>query len=576
MLSLFKKIFKLTFKFDKIGVIKFNIILIFSSLIEGLSIALIFPILGLISKDQNSLKFFERIPFLNFDQSDIILIALITLFLVFFLKSFLLLFFSWWKSGFIFRINNGFSTQIFKNYIHENYEFFLKNKPSLLLRNSYNEIRIFIQAVDLFFKLLIEVFVLLVISLVLFYYYPLITIIIFLMFSFLGFIFLFLTKNSYKSWSQKKLNFSGKLIQILQQSFESIKYLKISNSQNKVLDDYNFNIRNFSKYTRYSLFFSDIPRNLFELFGVLALVITVFFLVKINNIETTALLPTLGLFGAASFRIIPGVNRITNLSQSIYTANASIMTVYNDLNNLKKIDEKNETKKIPFEKSIKFINVSYKYPNSNNFTLKNLSFEIKKNDCVCLVGESGIGKTTLIDLISGLISPSNGQILVDNKELKNELKIKDWQRNIGYIPQIVSLYNASIVENITFGKQSAKIDSKLLNDSISLSGLNEFVLSKKEGIEFQISERGSNLSGGQIQRFAIARSLYLNPEVLICDEFTSALDEKNQDKILDSLNKLAGRTTLIFISHNNKVIKKANKILKLKKNINNETIIENE
>ena len=287
-------------------------------------------------------------------------------------------------------------------------------------------------------------------------------------------------------------------------------------------------------------------------------------------------MPTLGLFGAASFRIIPGVNRITNLSQSIYTANASIMTVYNDLNNLKKIDEKNETKKIPFEKSIKFINVSYKYPNSNNFTLKNLSFEIKKNDCVCLVGESGIGKTTLIDLISGLISPSNGQILVDNKELKNELKIKDWQRNIGYIPQIVSLYNASIVENITFGKQSAKIDSKLLNDSISLSGLNEFVLSKKEGIEFQISERGSNLSGGQIQRFAIARSLYLNPEVLICDEFTSALDEKNQDKILDSLNKLAGRTTLIFISHNNKVIKKANKILKLKKNINNETIIENE
>ena len=126
---------------------------------------------------------------------------------------------------------------------------------------------------------------------------------------------------------------------------------------------------------------------------------------------------------------------------------------------------------------------------------------------MCLVGESGIGKTTLIDLISGLISPSNGQILVDNKELKNELKLKTG-KEILHIPQIVSLYNASIVENITFGKQSAKIDSKLLNDSISLSGLNEFVLSKKEGIEFQISERGSNLSGGQIQRHAIARSLY--------------------------------------------------------------------
>ncbi len=396
------------------------------------------------------------------------------------------------------------------------------------------------------------------------------------MFSFLGFTFLILTKNSYKSWSLKKLNFSGKLIQILQQSFETIKYLKISNSQNKVLDDYSFNIKNFSKYTRYSLFFSEIPRNLFELFGVLALVITVFFLIKISNIETTALLPSLGLFGAASFRIIPGINRIINLSQSIYTTNASIMTVYNDLTNLKKVDDDYEFKKIPFEKSIKFRNVSYKYPNSNYFTIKDLSFEIKKNDCICLVGESGIGKTTLIDLISGLISPSSGQILVDNKELKNEIKIKNWQRNIGYIPQTVVLYNASILENITYGKKSDKIDKKLLSESISLSGLNEFVLSKKEGVEFQISERGSNLSGGQIQRFAIARSLYLNPEILICDEFTSALDEKNQEKILNSLNKLVGRNTLIFISHNNKVIKKANKILKLKKNTNNETIIENE
>ncbi len=160
MIGLFQKIFKLTFKFDKIGVIKFNIILILSSLIEGLSIALIFPILGLISKDQNSLIFFEKIPFFDFEQSDTILIALIALFLIFLIKSLLLLFFSWWKSGFIFKINNGFSTQVFKNYIYENYEFFLKNKPSLLLRNSYNEIRVFIQAVDLFFKLLIEVLIL--------------------------------------------------------------------------------------------------------------------------------------------------------------------------------------------------------------------------------------------------------------------------------------------------------------------------------------------------------------------------------------------------------------------------------
>ena len=448
MLSLFQKIFKLSYKFDKFGVIKLNTILIFSSIIEGLSIALIFPILGVLANNKSSFVFFEKLPYITINPNEILLFALACLVLIFFFKSMILLYFSWWKSGFIYKINNNFSKQVFQNYLNENFEFYLKNKPSLLLRNSYDEIRIFVQAVDVFFRLLTEIVVFLFISLVLFVYQPYITLIIFSLFGTIGILFIFFTKNLLKSWSHKKINFAGKLIQILQQSYESIKYIKISNSEDKALEDYEKNIRGFSKYQRYAMFFGDIPKNFLELVGVFALIITIYFLFRFNNTNFQTMIPTLGLFGAASFRMIPGINRIVNLMQSIYNTNASIQVVYSDLINVKKYNEVS-INKINLNHSIKFEDVSYAYPNSKKYVFKNLNFEINKNDCVCIKGETGIGKTTIIDLISGLIKPSEGQILIDGKKIESAKNIKSWQKNIGYIPQQTVLYNATILENIT-------------------------------------------------------------------------------------------------------------------------------
>ncbi len=572
MLNLFLKIFNLTYRFNKKNVIKLNFILIFSSIIEGLSIALIFPILGLILENKESLLFFEKIPYVTINPDKTLMFALFFLIVIFFLKSITLLYFSWWKSGFIYKVNNKFSKQVFENYLNEDFEFYLKNKPSLLLRNSYDEIRVFVQSIDLFFKLLTEIIVFIFISLVLFIFQPKITLGIFIIFGVIAFLFLYFTKNMLKTWGYNKINFSGKLIQILQQSYESIKYLKISNLSNKVTTDYDKNIKGFSKYSRLAMFFADIPKNFLEFISVIILIFTILFLFQFYGKDFETIIPTLGLIGAASFRIIPGVNRIVNITQMIYNMNSSIQAVYSELIRNKKTSVISNDK-ILLHDSISFENVGYAYPNSRNYVFQNLNFKIKKGDCLCIKGESGIGKTTIIDLISGLIRPSNGQIKVDGKNLNNLQLIRSWQNNIGYIPQQTVLYNATILDNITYGKNFKKADEENLNKAINYSELNDFIKKQPGGLQYEISERGSNLSGGQIQRFAIARGLYTNPDILICDEFTSSLDNPTQEKILNSLNALVGKTTIIFISHNNKVIERANKILELKKDQSGNIIV---
>ena len=575
MLNLFRKIFSLTYKFNKKDVIKLNFILIFSSLIEGLSIALIFPILGLILDKKESYLFFEKIPYITIDPDKALMFGLFFLVIIFLLKAVTLLYFSWWKSGFIYNLNNKFSKQVFENYLSEDFEFFLKTKPSLLLRNSYDAIRAFVQSIDLFFKLLTEIIIFILITLILFIFQPKITLGVFAIFGTIGFLLIYISKNTLKSWGSNKLNFSGKLIQILQQSFESIKYLKISNLSEKVIDDYAKNIKGFSKYSRYALFFSDIPKNFLEFISVIILIFLILFLFKFYGTDLKSIIPTLGLIGAASFRMIPGVHRIVNITQGIYNMNASIQVVYSELIRTKKINVISKDK-ILLNDTISFEDVAYIYPNSKNHVFQNLNFKIKKGDCLCIKGESGIGKTTIIDLISGLLKPSHGKIKIDGISLEDIQAIRSWQNNIGYIPQQTILYNATILENITYGRNYEKNDEENLNKAINYSELNDFIKEKQGGLNYEISERGSNLSGGQIQRFAIARGLYTNPDILICDEFTSSLDNPTQEKILNSLNNLVGKITIIFISHNNKVIERANKILEVLKDQNGKTIVKYE
>ena len=284
------------------------------------------------------------------------------------------------------------------------------------------------------------------------------------------------------------------------------------------------------------------------------------------------IVPSIALITAAAFGLLPSIGRIINYFQTLYGISASIKTIQNDLSsesssivNISSLD------KLKFKHKIELKNIIFSYPNSDVKILNNFNLSIDKNKFICFTGESGVGKTTIIDIIAGLLSPLSGNILIDGKIIENS-SIINFQKNIGYVSQNTILYNGIIKDNIAF-LENDKVDITKIKNVLSLSKLNDFVASKKDGLDYVINERGSNLSGGQIQRIGIARSLYNDPEILILDEFTSSLDQKNQSQILDSLYQLIGNKTILAISHNKSVIEKADKVFNVTNNQRGEIIL---
>ena len=560
MYKILKKVFNLIYNFKKIKTLLFIFFLILASFIEGISIAIIFPILEIFINNNESNLLYKFFPFLNQESNFILYNVILVISSVFFIKSIFLVYLAWWNSGFHKELNHFFRTEVLKKYINSDFLFHLDNKTSILLRNAYNEVALFVQGINILFKLIAEFFIFTIIFSILIYFQPKITFSIITFFSIFGILYILFLKRKLSSWSKNIVKYSGKMLQSIQQSLESIKFIKIRNSENKFFKDYDLKVLMFTKYTRFNAFVSDIPRIILELLGVISILFLIFFLYQENKSDISYLIPSLGLFTAAAFKLLPNISRIISGIQGIYGLSASIKVISNSL----EIKEKKviEVGKREFKKEINIKNLTYSYPGSSQKIFDRVNLKINKNDFVCIVGESGIGKTTLTDLITGLIEAESGEILIDGENLKSINK-RSWHKNIGYVPQNIMLFNNSIKENISMSLNEDEIDNSKIEKSLYYAELNSFVKEKKEGLDFIIDEKGKNLSMGQIQRIAIARGLYTDAEVLIFDEFTSSLDQETQRKILLSLNNLIGKKTIILVSHSENVISKANKIIKL-------------
>ncbi|PJQ20304.1 ABC transporter ATP-binding protein, partial [Campylobacter jejuni subsp. jejuni] len=226
--------------------------------------------------------------------------------------------------------------------------------------------------------------------------------------------------------------------------------------------------------------------------------------------------------------------------------------------NLRQEEENLGEEKLSFNQELKIYNLSFGYE-GKKYLFKNLNLNIKKGEKIAFIGESGCGKSTLVDLIIGLLKPKEGQILIDEQEL-NANNTKNYRQKIGYIPQNIYLFNDSIVKNITFGDA---VDEEKLNRVIKQANLEHFIKNLSQGVQTKVGDGGSNLSGGQKQRIAIARALYLEPEILVLDEATSALDTQSEAKIMDEIYKISKDKTMIIIAHRLSTITQCDKVYRL-------------
>lgn len=567
MFKISAQIYSLIFNYNKSKSLFLIFFLVIATFVEGLSIAIIFPILEILINQNSENIINNLIPMIKSDGIDLILYSIIIISIIFFFKSLFMTFFAWWKTGYHKELNEHFRVMLLKNYILNNYLFFVKKKPSILLRNCYNEVGILIQCIDQFFKLAAELLVFLIIFLILAFLQTKFTFFIFLVFFTFGLIYFFFIKKRLTIWSNNKIKFSGKIIQLLQQTFDSVKFIKIKNLEKKTIKDYEKDVESFSKYTRLQMFINEIPRIFLELIGVGSILFMLFLLYEENKVDLSYLIPTLGLLAISAFRLLPCINRIISNAQSMLNSVASINAVYENLNQKKEFSEKINKINFTFKDKIELKNFSYKYPNSNKNIFNDTNLVITKNDFVCIAGESGVGKTTLADIILGLLPPTHGKIFIDDQELdKNNLS--SWQSKIGFVPQSIILFNDTIKENIALINDETNFDQKAFRDAIKNAQLVDFINEKDQKENFIIDEKGKNLSVGQIQRIGIARALYFNPDILVFDEFTSALDEKNQDNLIEVIKNISKDKTIIVISHSQKILNAANKVIQIDKSKN--------
>ncbi|ELZ6095794.1 ABC-type lipopolysaccharide transporter PglK, partial [Campylobacter jejuni] len=225
---------------------------------------------------------------------------------------------------------------------------------------------------------------------------------------------------------------------------------------------------------------------------------------------------------------------------------------------LRQEEENLGEEKLSFNQELKIYNLGFGYE-GKKYLFKNLNLNIKKGEKIAFIGESGCGKSTLVDLIIGLLKPKEGQILIDEQEL-NANNTKNYRQKIGYIPQNIYLFNDSIAKNITFGDA---VDEEKLNRVIKQANLEHFIKNLSQGVQTKVGDGGSNLSGGQKQRIAIARALYLEPEILVLDEATSALDTQSEAKIMDEIYKISKDKTMIIIAHRLSTITQCDKVYRL-------------
>ncbi len=326
------------------------------------------------------------------------------------------------------------------------------------------------------------------------------------------------------------------------------------------LDRHAHHARQFADASRIYIFLTQLPRFIIELIvagGIVAVVVVIL----AGGKDLKSIVPLLGMFAAAALRLTPSLSRIVAGLGSLRFHFAAADVIYQELWDDRGRCEASETQmprpsspdRSRFQRSLVVEGLSYRYSDGDDLVISDISLEIPKGHCVAFVGATGSGKTTLADLILGLLRPTEGRILVDGRDILEDLSV--WQHNIGYIPQEVYLTDDSIRRNIAFALPDHEIDDSRVWQALRAAQIEDLVRALPEELDTRIHERGVRLSGGECQRLGIARALYRDPEVLVLDEATASLDHNTETAIVRTLERLRGKKTIIIIAHKITVVR---------------------
>jgi ATP-binding cassette subfamily C protein len=504
----------------------------------------------------------------KFTYIEVVVLSSIILLFVFFLKNLILAFQFYYENNLVVNLNEKFSAKIFQSYLDSDYLFYIKKNIGFFTRNLTTEINNTVSLIYAIIILFREGLVMLVISFILFIRSPYITIILFLILFLSVFIFFKIARTKIKTLSEFLLETRSLQLQTIHQTFGLFKTVKIFDIEKNLSKKFSNISRQKEKSEFYLRFIKQLPKLVLEVMAIISLLLLTLFVIYYYQKDHYIVI--LSTIAVAVIRLVPSFNSVTSALSNIKSLIVSFESIFPNLNNSKKdslILDKNHSaikqKKILNNfKKIKLKNVNFSYDNKQDFSLKDLNLEIYNGDSIAIIGKSGSGKTTLVDIIIGLLKIDNGEYFVDNNKIINPIDF--WKTKVGYVAQEVFLIDDTIEANISFSQKDNISDSekkiKILY-ALKQSMMLDYVNNLPEKEKTKVGDRGIMLSGGQRQRLAIARALYANPDLLIMDEATNALDAKTENEILDTLNLLKKNKTLLVIAHRPRTIKAMDKIM---------------
>lgn len=570
MLKIIKKIRILLDKKQKRTMALLVVLMIIGAILETASLGALIPVIQTIMKEnaiaESSLLTALYQIFGCTSKTQFTVLIMLAVIFLFIIKN---LYLYWQQKCMLqFVYGNQFTTseKMMRSYLHKNYEFYLNADTAVVQRNITSDVNNMYGLILAFLTLISEGIVFVCLAGICFFSDATLTILIAGVLCLLLIVIEKVLKPIMRKAGEDNQNFYSGLFKWISQTVQGIKEVKISGTEKYFVKEYvkcgNGYVNAVQKYS----LFNNMPRLLIEVVCIACLLGYIIFMILVMGMEPEDMGDSLTALAAVALRLLPCVNRINNQINNIAYFEPFLMGVSDTLQ--ADIGTKNTDmsfaegeEKLPVHQSILLKDITYAYPGTDKLIFDHADMEIPVGAAVGVVGSSGAGKTTVVDILLGLLETKSGTIYADGVDVKEHYR--GWLKNVGYIPQMIYMLDDTILKNVAFGIEEEDIDEERVWQALKDAQLDTFVKNLPEGLATGIGERGIRLSGGQRQRIGIARALYHDPEILVLDEATSALDNDTEAAIMESINNFHGKKTLLIIAHRLQTIEKCDMVYRI-------------
>jgi len=556
LIPVLDKLFRLLTHRHKIYLIILFVMSVGFALIETLGISVIMPFISMASDPNllNSGWYRKAYDIAGFTSPESFIIGLgigIICFYVFRgVYSFTL---AYATNRFSFGLYKHFSKKVFKTVLSVSYRLYAVNNSAELMRTITGEANEISRITLNVLQLCSEVFtVLLVYAVIILLNWKMTLIISAVLLIIVLFLLAILTKEN-KIQGAKRLVSGRKMNRTLKETLGNYKYVKLKGNEENILSAYDATVETYTRSEVVNNVLGNMPKNILESIGFSFLVAVVVFIIWIYH-DASKVIPVISMYALALYRILPSIHRMLQNVNNIVYLQKSLEGVDESL---RQPVENEGTSPLEFNRSIRLEDVNFKYMTGNE-VISGVSLEIKKGDKIAITGESGGGKSTLVDIIIGIHKPVSGKFYIDDTAITDD-NIRAWRKRIGYIPQSIYLFDGTVAENVSFGSTP---DDEKTKKALQMANIWDF-LAAKDGVNTMVGEGGIQLSGGQQQRIGIARALYDDPDVLVLDEATSALDTETEQKIMDEIYSVSVNKTLIVIAHRLSTVERCDRRIRI-------------